>query len=349
VVKLHEKFMSRCIELAKKGLGSTYPNPLVGSVIVHEGKIIGEGWHYKAGEAHAEVNAMKNVTNQNLLPKATIYVSLEPCSHFGRTPPCADRIISAGIKKVVVGSTDPNPEVNGRGIAKLKDAGLEVKVGILQKQCETLNKRFYTFHKKKRPYIFLKWAQTEDGFIAPADRRKKKEPVWITNDFSRQHVHKMRTEEVAILAGTNTVLDDNPSLTARYWKGTSPYRIVLDRSNRIPENAAVLDGSVPTLVISGSSRPNTANLNYEVIDFSEPIAKQICDLLFKKEIQSMIVEGGARTLQTFIDEDLWDEAFVFQGPVNFGEGVGAPKISGMLVSERTIKNDLLQHYLNQQP
>ncbi len=338
--------MSRCIELAKKGLGSTYPNPLVGSVVVHNGSIIGEGWHYKAGEPHAEVNAIRNATNSRLLSDAIIYVSLEPCSHFGKTPPCVDLIISEGIKKVVIGSTDPNPKVSGRGIAKLKKAGCDVITGVLEDECIALNKRFFTFQNKRRPYIILKWAQSEDGLLAPAHRDEKKAPVWITNEFSRQFVHKMRTEEAAILVGTNTVIDDNPSLMARFWEGTSPHRIILDRTHRIPENAAVKDGSVPTMVISEANEKDARNLNYESIDFSSPIAKQICDLLYKYELQSLIVEGGSRTLRTFIEENLWDEAYIFQGPVKFNQGVKAPELSGTLISEKTIKEDLVKQYKN---
>ena len=219
--------MSRCIELAKKGLGNTYPNPLVGSVIVNDGSIIGEGWHHKAGEAHAEINAIDSVNDPGLLSSSTIYVSLEPCSHFGRTPPCASRIVSEGIKKVVIGSTDPNPKVSGKGIQMLRDAGCEITIGVLEKECDILNKRFFTFQQKKRPYIFLKWAQTTDGFIAPLERGKKTEPVWISNPFSKQLVHKMRAHEAAILVGTQTVIDDNPSLTTREWDGLSPLRIAL--------------------------------------------------------------------------------------------------------------------------
>jgi len=346
LVKLHEKFMSRCIELAKKGLGTTYPNPLVGSIVVHDGKIIGEGWHYKAGEPHAEVLAIKNVSDPRLLSEATLYVSLEPCSHFGKTPPCSDLIISEGIKKVIIGSTDPNPKVRGEGIKKLKEAGCDVITGILEQECHVLNKRFFTFQNKKRPYVILKWAQSEDGFLAPEFRSEKKESVWITNEFSRQFTHRMRTEETAILVGTTTVVDDNPSLTARYWEGSSPHRIVIDRNNRIPTNASVLNGTVPTLVISEVNKTIDPNLKYESVDFSKPLARQICDLLYRHELQSLIVEGGSRTLQTFIEEDLWDEAFVFQGPVIFNGGVTAPELSGILISEKNVKKDLLKHFKN---
>src|SRR5690554_546144 len=236
--------MSRCIQLAKNGLGATYPNPLVGSVIVHKDRIIGEGWHQMAGQPHAEVNALKSVADQELLKEATIYVNLEPCSHYGKTPPCSDLIIIKGIKRVVIGSSDPNPEVAGRGIKKLRDADCEVILGVRKEECDDLNKRFFTFHNKKRPYIFLKWAQTPDGFIAPEKKtRTTTNPVWITNEYSRQLVHKMRSEEMAILVGTNTVMEDNPSLTVREWAGKNPIRVVIDRTLKLPPNAAVFDGS----------------------------------------------------------------------------------------------------------
>lgn len=338
--------MSRCIELAKKGLGTTYPNPLVGCVIVHNGHIIGEGWHYKAGEPHAEVNALASVEDTSLLPEATLYVNLEPCSHFGKTPPCADLIIAKGIKKVVIGSSDPNPKVSGKGIKKLQAAGCEVFNGILKEECDDLNKRFFTFYKLHRPFIILKWAKSADGFIAPARRSKKREPVWITNSFSRQLVHKMRAEEMAILVGTETVVADNPGLTVRDWEGDSPLRVVLDRKGRIPEAATVLNGEVPTIVLTEESTEERTNIEFVKIDYSKALAKQICDLLSERGIQSLIVEGGRQTLQTFIDEDLWDEAMVFHGKVDFKEGVAAPKFSGELISETKIKDDLLELYKN---
>ncbi len=339
--------MSRCIQLAKNGLGTTYPNPLVGSVIVHENKIIGEGWHYKAGQPHAEVNAIKSVENQQLLKDATIYVSLEPCSHFGKTPPCADLIIQSGIKKVIVGSLDPNPKVAGRGIKKLMEAGCEVIVGVLDKECDELNKRFFTFHQKKRPYIFLKWAQTADGFISPENEsRKETKPVWITNEFSRQLVHKMRAQEQAILVGTNTVLEDNPSLTVRDWAGENPTRIVIDRNLKIPQDLSVFDTSSKTIVFNEKQTTNSEKLDFEKIDFFKEIPQQICEVLFRRNIQSVIIEGGTKTLQSFIDDNLWDEAFVFNGSISFGEGIKAPIFKGVLISDKKIKNDTLRIFKN---
>jgi diaminohydroxyphosphoribosylaminopyrimidine deaminase/5-amino-6-(5-phosphoribosylamino)uracil reductase len=340
--------MLRCIQLAKNGLGTTYPNPLVGSVIVHNDRIIGEGWHYRAGLPHAEVNAIASVSEVGLLKEATLYVSLEPCSHFGKTPPCADLIIESGIKKVVVGSLDPNPKVAGRGIKRLMEAGCEVIVGVLHAECDILNKRFFTFHQKKRPYIFLKWAKTADGFIAPRDEtRNETKPVWITNEFSRQIVHKMRAEEQAILVGTRTVLQDNPSLTVREWAGENPTRIVIDRNLKIPENFSVFDSSSKTIVLNETESKTSKNIDFESIDFSEEIPQQICAALFRRDIQSVIIEGGAKTLQTFINANLWDEAFVFQGKNRFGEGIEAPIFKGVHVSEEKIKDDTLRIFKNE--
>ena len=345
--------MLRCIQLAKNGLGTTYPNPLVGSVIVHQNKIIGEGWHHKAGMPHAEVNAIKSVENKELLKTATIYVSLEPCSHFGKTPPCADLIIQSGIKKVIVGSLDPNPKVAGRGIKKLMEAGCEVIMGILENECNALNKRFFTFHIKKRPYIFLKWAETADGFISPKNEsRNETKPVWITNEFSRQLVHKMRDEEMSILIGTTTAMDDNPSLTVRDWAGNNPIRLLIDKNLKLPTNATILDGNVKTYVFTAESKSKestTGKTQYLQIDFSREIASQICDALYALEIQSLIIEGGARTHQTFIDANLWDEAVIFMGNKQFESGISAPKLKGKLISETNLKEDRLQRFKNPNP
>ncbi|EDM43279.1 riboflavin biosynthesis protein ribD [unidentified eubacterium SCB49] len=332
--------MFRCIQLAKKGLGYTYPNPLVGSVIVVDDKIIGEGWHLEAGKPHAEVNAINSVTDEKLLEKATIYVSLEPCSHFGKTPPCADLIVTKGIKNIVIGSTDPNPKVAGKGIIKLMQAGCKVKVGVLQKECDALNKRFFTFQTKKRPYIFLKWAETQDGFIAPKTRNEQA-PVWITNKYARQRVHQMRAAEQAILIGTNTALADNPSLTTRDVIGSNPIRVLIDRQLKVPKTAAIFDEQAKTIVITEKSAENTETVHFECVDFNKPLAHQICEVLFKHEIESVIVEGGAQTLQTFISENLWDEAHIYKGAVSFTEGTKAPKINGTIFSETTIKSDIL--------
>lgn len=340
--------MLRCIQLAANGLGSTYPNPLVGSVIVANDKIIGEGWHHKAGEPHAEVNAIESVADKEQLKDATIYVNLEPCSHYGKTPPCADRIIYYGIKNVVIGNLDPNPQVAGRGIKKLMEAGCTVRTGVLEDECNELNKRFFTFHRKKRPYIFLKWAQTLDGFIAPQpETRTETKPVWITNEYSRQRVHKMRGEEMAILVGTTTVLEDNPSLTTRNWSGNNPIRIVLDRNLILDNSLTIFDKAVKTIVFTESGFPSSMEMIvYEKIDFSKNIASQICDVLYKHNIQSLIVEGGSKTLQTFINEGLWDEAFVFSGQSTFGNGIKAPEFHGNFIFEEKFKEDSLKVFKN---
>lgn len=339
--------MNRCIELAKNGLGTTYPNPMVGSIIVYEGKIIGEGWHHKAGEPHAEVHAIQSVENEELLKKATIYVSLEPCSYFGKTPPCSDLIIDKGFKNVVIGTMDPFAKVAGRGIKKLMDAGCTVKVGILEKDCLELNKRFFTFHKKQRPYIILKWAQTFDGFIAP-EKKESNRPVWITNKYSGQLVHKWRSEEAAILVGAITVRADDPKLNVRKWTGNDPVRVVIDKNLKLSADFSVFDGKAKTIVICSEKDTSREkeNLIFEDIDFSENIAKEICNILYKHELQSVIIEGGSHTLQQFIDTGLWDEARIFTGRNQFKNGIKAPDFSGNLQEEKTIETDNLKIYRN---
>ena len=340
-MKIQEKYIRRCIELAKNGLGTTYPNPMVGSVIVYEDKIIGEGWHKKAGEPHAEVNAINSVKDKSLLNNATIYVSLEPCSHFGKTPPCCDLIIKNKIPNVVIGTVDPNEKVAGNGIKKLIEAGTHVTVGILEAECNELNKRFFTFHEKKRPYIILKWAESKDGFIAPLEKLEKK-PVWITNQYSRQLVHKWRSEEQAILVGTQTVIDDNPKLDVRDWTGNNPIRVVLDQNNRISNDSQIFDGQTKTIVFS-KFKPTVEkeNIIFEVIDFEQNIATRIVQKLYQHQIQSVIIEGGRQTLQTFIDENLWDEARIFIGDIKIKEGIKAPTLVKKSFEKLSIGNDEL--------
>ena len=333
-MKIHEKYIKRCIELAKNGLGTTYPNPLVGSVIVYNDEIIGEGWHQKAGEPHAEVNAINSVKDKSLLSKATIYVSLEPCSHFGKTPPCCDLIIAKKIPNVVIGTIDPFAKVAGNGIKRLLEAGKKVTVGILEDECNELNKRFFTFHNKKRPYIIVKWAESQDGFIAPISKDKQ-EPVWLTNLFSRQLVHKWRSEEQAILVGTKTVIDDNPSLTTRDWAGNNPIRIVLDQNNRISKESHIFDNQAKTISITKS-----------YINFNNNLASKIATYLFENNIQSVIIEGGSKTLQTFIDANIWDEARVFKSNVTLNEGVKAPKIEFKKATRNEILKDELLIFFN---
>jgi len=326
-VKIHEKYISRCIDIAKNGLGTTAPNPMVGCVIVHDKKIIGEGFTSPYGEAHAEVNAINSVNDKSLLKYATLYVTLEPCSHFGKTPPCSNLIIEYGIPNVVIGCIDDNKKVAGQGIKKLQEAYCNVTVGVLEKACKEHHKRFFTFHNKKRPYIILKWAETTNGYIAPKQKKEQK-PIWISNNYSRQLVHKWRAEEQAILVGTNTVLKDNPSLTTRDWKGKNPIRVVLNRNENLSKDFKVFNNEVETILTKESS------------------AKAICNKLFGANINSVIIEGGAKTLQLFIDSNLWDEARVFTGKTTFKDGVKAPGILGQLVSEEKIIDDTLKIYVN---
>lgn len=321
----HEIYITRCLQIAKNGLGYTRPNPMVGAVITHNNIIIGEGYTSAYGGNHAEVNAINSVKDQSLLKEATLYVTLEPCSHYGNTPPCSDLIIHHNIPNIVIGCMDDNPKVAGRGIKKLLEAGRQVKIGVLEAECKMHHKRFFTFHNKKRPYIILKWAETSDGFIAPQQRDEKK-PVWITNTLSRQLVHKWRAEEQAILVGTQTVLQDNPSLTVRDWTGQHPTRIVLDKN-------AVLDQSY-----------HVFNTQSETLILKETTAKAICDALYTHNITSVIIEGGAKTLQRFIDENLWDEARVFVGPIQFNSGIKAPRLEGEIDSVTRLESDTLTTY-----
>lgn len=342
----HQTYIKRCIELAQNGLGTTYPNPMVGSVIVHNQKIIGEGWHQKAGEAHAEVNAIHSVKHCELLKESTMYVSLEPCSHFGKTPPCADLIIKYQIPKVIIGTVDPFAKVCGQGIAKLKEAGVKVEVGFLEKECQGLNKRFFTYHQKKRPYIILKWAQTQNGCIAPFEQNEKR-PVWISNEFSRQLVHKWRTEEQAILAGTNTVLQDNPKLNVRDFSGQNPIRVVLDRNLIVPKDFSVYDKSVKTIFITEKEvHSDNESLIFERINFLESANKQILDVLYKHRIQSVIIEGGQKVLASFIKDNLWDEARVFTSDVFFDNGIKAPEFNFPVSTKTQVINDELACYFN---
>lgn len=339
-------FIQRCLQLAAQGLGTTYPNPMVGSVIVHQGKIIGEGWHYKAGMPHAEVNAVASVKDKSLLKDSTIYVSLEPCSHFGKTPPCADLIIAHQIPRVVIATIDPFAKVCGQGVQKLKAAGIEVVVGCLEQQANELNKRFFTYHQKQRPYIILKWAQTIDGFIAPSNRTEQA-PVWITSPYARQIVHKWRSEEQAILIGTQTALADNPRLDTRDWSGNSPIRVVIDRDLRIPKSYHLWDDSCKTIVITAQNEVvSTAMTTIESIDFTQEVEQQILEVLYKHQIQSVIIEGGAKVLQNFIDKQLWDEARVFTGKTYFRSGVKAPILNQQPSHIQLIESDELTYYYN---
>ncbi|MBR9915971.1 MAG: bifunctional diaminohydroxyphosphoribosylaminopyrimidine deaminase/5-amino-6-(5-phosphoribosylamino)uracil reductase RibD [Algicola sp.] len=333
-MKIHEKYIKRCIQIGKNGLGTTAPNPMVGCVIVHNNSIIGEGYTSPYGGNHAEVNAINSVEDKSLLKSATLYVTLEPCSHFGKTPPCSDLIIAHQIPKIVIGCQDDNPEVAGKGIAKLKTSGCQVILGVLEEHCKMHHRRFFTFHHKKRPYIILKWAQTSDGFIAPKTKEEKR-PVWITNQLSRQLTHKWRSEEQAILVGRHTVAQDNPSLTVRDWTGKHPIRIVIDRMSKLSKQYAVFDETSKTLRLTDAK-----------IDFKQPLAKEIGSYLYTENINAVIIEGGAQTLQTFIDENLWDEARVFTVAAVFKDGLKAPEFKGQIISEHQILDDTLKIYAN---
>ena len=315
-----EFYIKRCIELAKKALGKTYPNPLVGSVIVHNGKIIGEGYHHKAGENHAEINAINSVADKSLIPESTIYVSLEPCAHFGKTPPCALKIVELGFKKVVIGATDSHDKVNGKGKKIIQDAGIEVISGVLEEECIDLNKRFFTFHQKKRPFIILKWAQSDDGFLD-----KDFKPTQIGNALTKQFVHTLRSQEHAILVGTNTALTDNPSLTTREIVGKNPVRILIDFELKVPENFNIYNDEAETLVFNSIKNSEEGNVKF-ITKEKENLLKNLMEKLYENQIQSVIIEGGSFTLQQFIEAQLWDEAIIIKNENLFLEnGTKAPE------------------------
>lgn len=333
--------MRRALELATLGRGSVSPNPLVGCVIVHGDRVIGEGWHQRYGEAHAEVNAVRAVADPALFPEATAYVTLEPCAHFGKTPPCADLLIQKKIKRVVICNEDPFPLVDGRGIQKLLAAGIEVQTGLLAEEGRELNQRFFTWVEKKRPYIFLKWAETADGFMAPPDRR----PVAISGALSHQLVHKWRTEEDAVLVGTATARHDNPRLNARLWQGRNPTRLVIDRTLQLPPDLHLFDGSQPTRVYHETGSPVAQEgVTYVPLSADEPFLPQLLADLYHNKLQSVIVEGGAALLESFLKEGLWDEAQVFKSPKTLGAGVAAPMVRGTLKSSEKIGEDWLMSY-----
>jgi diaminohydroxyphosphoribosylaminopyrimidine deaminase / 5-amino-6-(5-phosphoribosylamino)uracil reductase len=338
----HEIYISRCLELAENGLGNVAPNPMVGCIIVYEEKIIGEGYHQFYGGPHAEVNAINSVSDKSLLKKSTLYVNLEPCAHWGKTPPCSDLIIEMGIPNVVIGCQDIFAEVNGKGIEKLTKAGVKVETGILKKESLHLNRRFFTFHKNKRPYIILKWAQTADGFIAREDYSSK----WISSTYSRLTVHKWRAEEAAIMVGTNTVLYDNPRLNSRDMKLKNPVRLIIDRDGKIPSNFNVFDGSQSTIVFSEKQYDSRVHLEFIPVNFGAPdLLNSILNHICEKGIQSVIIEGGTMLLQSFIREELWDEARVFQaGQINFGEGIKAPVLNLPFIESYHVGTDILQYY-----
>ncbi|MBC5603888.1 bifunctional diaminohydroxyphosphoribosylaminopyrimidine deaminase/5-amino-6-(5-phosphoribosylamino)uracil reductase RibD [Bacteroides difficilis] len=320
-----EKYMRRCIELAKNGLCNVAPNPMVGAVIVCDGRIIGEGYHVRCGEAHAEVNAIRSVKDESLLKRSTIYVSLEPCSHYGKTPPCADLIIEKQIPRIVIGCRDPFSKVAGRGIQKLQNAGREVIVGVLEEECQHLIRRFITFNTLRRPFITLKWAESADRFIDI--ERIDGNPVLLSSPLTSMLVHKKRAENTAIMVGRRTALLDNPSLTIRNWYGRNPIRIVLDRNLSLPNDLQIFNGEVPTLVFTEKEHPEEKSVSYITIDFAHNPLNQIMEELYQRNIQSLLVEGGSQLLQSFIDNELWDEAYIEKCPKRLYSGVKAPEIS----------------------
>lgn len=341
---MHEKFMNRCLELAQKGAGFVSPNPMVGSVIVHQGKIIGEGFHEQYGMAHAEVNAINSVKNPELLTESTIYVNLEPCAHFGKTPPCSDLIIAKKIPHVVVGCIDSYAQVAGKGIEKMKKAGCHVEVGALEKECLDLNRRFFTFHNQQRPYVILKWAESKDGFI-DIDRQGQKGVHWISHPNTKKLTHQWRHEEDAILVGRKTVETDNPSLTCREYKGKNPIRIVIDKDMRLDYGAfAVGDHQQLTYILTRKKIQGSNQLQFLNPQGFE--IKNILELLYEKGIQSVIIEGGAETLQRFIAANLWDEARIITGVAPINKGKIAPTLKGTKTKSFTYGEDQISIYYN---
>jgi len=326
-------FMERCLELAKKGLGNTYPNPLVGCVIVHEGKIIAEGWHKKAGCNHAEREAILKVKDPSVLANSTLYVNLEPCDHFGKTPPCTDLILEMEIPRVIIGCLDENKKVLGKGLKKLKAAGCEVGIGVLESKCQKLNRRFFSFHQKKRPYVILKWAESLDGFMAPKETHKK---YWLTDPLSKQRVHQWRSQEQSIMIGVQTALNDNPKLNTRMWKGKNPLAVVIDPKQKLSSTKVDFNLNVRELL-------SIKNQNQEdKTDYLPLKAQEILDQLYNNNLQSVIIEGGSKTLQCFIDAGLWDEARIFITKEKLGAGLKGPLINRDIThSISKIKSDTL--------
>ena len=337
-MKNHEFYLKKCLDLARKGFPENTPNPMVGSVIVYKDEIIGKGYHEKYGSHHAEVNAINNVKDKSLLSQSTIYVNLEPCSHFGKTPPCADLIIKHKIAKVVVGCVDTSSKVSGKGIQRMRNTGIEVVTGVLNEESRDLNKRFFTFQEKKRPYIILKWAESKDGFIAPLNQ---KEPLWMTSEESKKLVHKWRSEEDSILIGRITAEKDNPSLTVREVNGNNPTRIVIDKNLKLSEHLNLFNSESDTIIFNEITSDRSSNNNYIKINFNELI-NNILRVLYQQNIQSLIIEGGTKTLQSFIDKNLWDEARVFYTSSELSEGVCSPNIEGEIISSKEIDTDLLE-------
>jgi len=343
---VEEKYMHRCLELARSGSGNVAPNPMVGAVLVYEDRIIGEGYHKEYGKAHAEVNCVNSVSDEDrkFISSSALYVSLEPCSHYGKTPPCTNLIIKEKILKVVVGCRDPFKEVAGKGIEKLRSAGVNVTVDILERECKELNKRFLTFHTQHRPYIILKWAQTTNGKIGNTSNER----LFITNEFTNRLVHKWRSEEMGILVGTNTAFLDNPELTNRLWNGKSPIRLIVDLHLRLPSSLKIFDAQQPTVVFNTLHHKEEEKIKYYQVTEDVSIVHQIFNACYQNNIQSIIVEGGARLLQAFIDEGIWDEARIITNEtLHVENGLPSPQLSNCtFVSSENIFSDRIDYYYN---
>jgi len=343
---IHQLYMQRCIDLAQKGIGNVAPNPMVGAVLVYENRIIGEGWHQQFGGPHAEVNCINSVAeaDRNLISQSTLYVSLEPCNHFGKTPPCTELIIQSQIKKVVIACTDPFEKVNGAGIKKLVDNGIEVITGILEQEALLLNKRFFNFYLYQRPYVILKWAQSADGYIALT----KGKPVKISNEITDKLVHKWRSEESAIIVGTNTVINDNPALTTRNWTGRSPLRIFIDKRLSIDANYNILDNNTDTLILNLVKNEKVGVNEFVLIHDETKIIEELLQLLYKKGVQSLIVEGGSRLLQSFIDSNFWDETRIIKNTeLLLQEGLPSPTLkNNCRFKQEWVGKDAINFYLN---
>ena len=339
-----EKYMLRCLQLAKKGEGSTKTNPMVGSVIVHNGIIIGEGYHRKIGEPHAEVDAINSVTDNSLLAQSTMYVSLEPCSHYGKTPPCAAFIVSNGIRRVVVAVRDPDPRVSGRGIQMLRDAGLDVTEGVLENEAKYLNRIFFTNKRESRPYIILKWAQTRDGFI-DTDRIDNSAPALkLSNSITQSVVHKLRANTMGIMVGTNTALKDNPTLNTRKWFGDNPFRIVIDRKGKLPANSNLFNNEAKTIVFTElNNYPVIQNVKSICINFNDDVNRQVLEYIYKLNIGSVLIEGGNYLITSFVEKGLWDEAFVEISDDKIGCGISAPLINGDVINAKKYIDSLHFH------
>ncbi|MFL9834662.1 bifunctional diaminohydroxyphosphoribosylaminopyrimidine deaminase/5-amino-6-(5-phosphoribosylamino)uracil reductase RibD [Chryseobacterium terrae] len=336
-----EFYIRRCIELAQKAIGNTYPNPLVGSVIVHNGKIIGEGYHHKAGENHSEINAINSVEDKSLIPESTIYVSLEPCAHFGKTPPCALKIVELGFKKVVIGAMDSHDKVNGKGKKIIQDAGIEVVSGVLEEECIDLNKRFFTYHEKKRPFIILKWAESGDRFMD-----KDFKPTQISNSLTKQFVHQLRNNEHSILIGTMTALRDNPSLTTREIVGRNPLRILIDIDLKVPTDFNIYNKEADTLVFNSVKEGEEENIKF-IKTSRENFIENMLKKLHELQIQSIIVEGGSLVLQQFIDADLWDETIIIKNKnLVLENGTKAPRFSGTPLITQDFRENIIEFHKN---